>query len=83
MYTQERDLKDIFGKYGKINQVRIIVDKRTNKSRGFGFVYFDNVDDAREAKRKTHGLDVNGKPMRVDFSIGERDYSQMAPSRPR
>lgn len=82
LHTTERDIKDLFGKYGKINQIRLIVDKRTNKSRGFGFVYFDKTDDAKEAKRKCHGLEVDGKNIRVDYSIGERDYSQLPPSRP-
>lgn len=82
MHTTERDLKDIFSKYGKLTQVRLIIDKRTNKSRGFGFVYFDKVDDAKEAKKKCHGYEVDGKNIRVDYSIGERDYSQLPPSRP-
>jgi transformer-2 protein len=52
------------------------------KSRGFGFVYYDNIEDAKEAKRKCHGMDLDGKNIRVDFSIGERDYAQLPPSRP-
>ena len=45
-YTTERDLRDMFGKYGRIKDIQVVIDKKTNKSRGFGFIYYDEVESA-------------------------------------
>ena len=45
-YTTESDLKDLFHKFGRIKDVQIVIDKKTNRSRGFGFVYFEEVEHA-------------------------------------
>jgi RNA recognition motif-containing protein len=37
---------DIFSKYARVNDVQIVMDKKTQKSRGFGFIYFDDVHSA-------------------------------------
>ncbi|KAJ9085773.1 transformer 2 beta [Entomophthora muscae] len=55
-YTREGDLEKLFGEYGRIEQVRIIYDRRTDVSRGFGFINFANVQDATIAKQKLDGL---------------------------
>ena len=36
----------LFNKFGRVKDVQIVIDKKTNKSRGFGFVYFDEVESA-------------------------------------
>lgn len=46
IYTQERDLKEVFSKYGPIEDVQIVYDAQTGRSRGFSFVYFENKNDA-------------------------------------
>jgi hypothetical protein len=48
IYTQERDLKEVFSKYGPIEDVQIVYDAQTGRSRGFSFVYFENKEDAAE-----------------------------------
>lgn len=48
IYTQERDLKDVFSKYGPIEDVQIVYDAQTGRSRGFAFVYFEDKNDANE-----------------------------------
>lgn len=48
LHTSERDLKDFFDRFGPIENVQVIYDQATRKSRGFGFVYFENVEDAVE-----------------------------------
>jgi len=48
IYTQERDLKEVFSKYGPIEDVQIVYDAQTGRSRGFCFVYFENKNDAAE-----------------------------------
>lgn len=47
IYTQERDLNEVFGKFGPVNDVQIVYDAQTGRSRGFAFIYFKNTDDAQ------------------------------------
>ncbi|MEQ2258916.1 hypothetical protein XENORESO_004386, partial [Xenotaenia resolanae] len=48
LYTTERDLRDVFSKYGPLADVCIVYDQQSRRSRGFAFVYFENKDDAKE-----------------------------------
>lgn len=48
MYTTERDLREVFSKYGPLSDVSIVYDQQSRRSRGFAFVYFENKDDAKE-----------------------------------
>lgn len=48
LYTTERDLREVFSKYGPIADVSIVYDQQSRRSRGFAFVYFENVEDAKE-----------------------------------
>jgi len=66
--TRQRDLEDIFSDYGRIRDINIITDRYSGRSRGFGFVYFYQVNDARWARDRCNGLMVAGRRIRVDFS---------------
>ena len=44
--TSERDLREIFERYGRVDSVKVIMDHATGRSRGFGFVNFDERSDA-------------------------------------
>ncbi len=46
LYTQERELREIFGKYGPVEEVQVVYDHQTGRSRGFAFIYMRNVEDA-------------------------------------
>lgn len=48
---------------------------QTGRSRGFSFVYFKNTDDAKVAKEHCAGMKINGKNIRVDYSITERAHT--------
>jgi len=54
-YTEERVIERIFSKFGRINNIHIVYDRGTGRSRGFGFVYYDKIEDAKEAKKKHMG----------------------------
>jgi len=75
LHTDERDVRRIFEKYGRIEEIRIVYDRRTGRSRGFGFIYYDRVEDAKEAKKETHGMDIDGQKIRVDFSLTEKAHA--------
>lgn len=54
--TREDDLKAEFEKFGDLENVTIIYDRRTGDSKRFGFIYFKSVDDAIKAKEGLKGL---------------------------
>ncbi|XP_034559616.1 cold inducible RNA binding protein a isoform X2 [Notolabrus celidotus] len=64
--TNEETLAAAFGKYGTIEKVDVIRDKETGKSRGFGFVKYDNIEDAKDAMNGMNGKSVDGRQIRVD-----------------
>lgn len=48
---------------------RIVIDRATWRSKGFGFVVFEEEDDARRAKEELDGVEVDGRPIRVDYAV--------------
>lgn len=48
LYTTERDLREVFSKYGPLSNVSIVYDQQSRRSRGFAFVYFENKEDSKE-----------------------------------
>lgn len=75
MYTQERELRDLFGRYGPVDDVQVVYDHQTGRSRGFAFVYMHNVEDAVEAKEMIAGTELDNHKIRVDFSITKRAHT--------
>ncbi|CAF1290880.1 unnamed protein product [Adineta ricciae] len=74
--TEERDIRRIFSKYGRISNVHIVYDRGTGRSRGFGFIYYERIEDAKEAKKETHGMDIDGQKVRVDFSVTDKPHDR-------
>jgi len=64
--TNEESLAAAFGKYGSIEKVDVIRDKETGRSRGFGFVKYDNAEDAKDALEAMNGKTLDGRAIRVD-----------------
>jgi len=64
--TNEESLSEAFGKYGNIEKVDVIRDTETGRSRGFGFVKYDNVEDAKDALEAMNGKTLDGRAIRVD-----------------
>ena len=64
--TTEEELQEAFGKAGEVLSVKIITDKMTGRSRGFGFVEFDSKDAAETAIEMYNGKDFNGRNIIVN-----------------
>ncbi|XP_044149565.1 transformer-2 protein homolog alpha [Bufo gargarizans] len=75
LYTTERELRDVFSRYGPLSGVKVVYDQRTGRSRGFAFVYFERVEDSREAMEHANGMELDGRRIRVDFSITKRAHT--------
>lgn len=66
--TTEEDLRDFFGAAGSVTSAKIIIDRETGKSRGFGFVEMSNADEAQAAVSTLNGKDLNGRQLRVNIA---------------
>ncbi|MCL9807603.1 RNA-binding protein [Flavobacterium amniphilum] len=64
----EADLRDSFGVYGEVTSVKIITDKFTGRSKGFGFVEMSNDDEALKAIEELNGASVQGRTIVVNKS---------------
>ncbi|KAM4707831.1 cold-inducible RNA-binding protein B-like isoform 2-T2 [Discoglossus pictus] len=64
--TDEQNLEQVFCKYGQISEVVVVKDRETKRSRGFGFVTFENPEDAKDAMTAMNGKSVDGRQIRVD-----------------
>lgn len=63
-----QDLKEVFGEYGEVTFARVVKDRETGRSRGFGFVEFANLEDSVKAKEAMDGAEVDGRTIKVDFA---------------
>lgn len=59
--TTEDELRDAFSAFGNVSSARIIKDKLTGKSRGFGFVEMGNDDEAKSALDGMNGAELSGR----------------------
>lgn len=66
--TDEMTLKDAFSSFGEVAEAKVIVDRVTGRSRGFGFVSFLSDDAAQNALAGMDGKFLGGRTIRVDFA---------------
>ena len=59
-------LKELFSSYGQIEDAIVMADKFTGRSRGFGFVTFENDADAEKAIAEMNNKDVEGRELKVN-----------------
>jgi len=74
--TQERDLDEEFSRFGRVEKVTIVYDQRqSDRSRGFGFIKMATVEDATRCIQELNGVDLNGRRIRVDYSVTDRPHA--------
>ena len=64
----EEDLKEIFEEYGEVGETKIISDKFSGRSKGFGFVEMANDDEANNAIKELNNAEVSGRNIKVNES---------------
>lgn len=62
----EDELRDAFAAYGDVASVKILTDRETGRSRGFGFVEMPNQSEGEAAITQLNGKDVGGRALRVN-----------------
>ncbi len=73
-----QELKDIFKEFGEVAFVRIVTDRETGRSKGFGFVEFTSVEEAVTAKDAMDGKEIDGRELRIDFAQEREEQTDEA-----
>ena len=63
--TTENDLQDLFEQHGAVNEVHLMMDRMTGKSRGFAFVTMNEKAEAEAAISALNGKELNGRTLSV------------------
>ena len=64
--TTETELKDLFSAYGEVESAKVITDRDTGRSRGFGFVELSNRSEGEQAIAALNGKDVDGRQLKIN-----------------
>jgi RNA recognition motif-containing protein len=64
--TTEDELKEIFAKFGEVTSAKLIENRETGQSKGFGFVEMSNDNEAEEAIKELDGSEISGRSLRVN-----------------
>lgn len=64
--VQNEELNKQFSQYGEVSSVSIVMDKITNRSRGFAFVEMQNKPEAEKAISELNGTLMDGRPIKVN-----------------
>lgn len=62
----EEELRDAFAAHGEVSSVKILSDRETGRSRGFGFVEMPNQSEGETAVEQLNGKDLGGRALRVN-----------------
>jgi RNA recognition motif-containing protein len=65
---KEQDLADLFAPFGEVASAKIVMDKFTNRSKGFGFVDMPNDEQAQAAISQLNGSEIDGRNLVVNES---------------
>ncbi|MBS0349768.1 MAG: RNA-binding protein [Proteobacteria bacterium] len=66
--TVEDQLTQQFSKFGQISNTVIVMDRATNRSKGFGFITFDNENAAQQAVQEMNGKEIDGRTVKVSIA---------------
>lgn len=64
--TTDDDLQQLFAQYGTVASAKVMTDRETGRSRGFGFVEFDNDDEAKAAIDALNNSELEGRNIVVN-----------------
>lgn len=67
--ANESDLASVFEQFGKISEIKVVFDRATNRSRGFGFVTFENAEDADNATHELNETEFMGRTLKVAEAV--------------
>ena len=66
--TNDADLNELFAQYGEVSSAKVIMDRETGRSRGFGFVEMASDEEGKDAMLGLNNKEVEGRPMSVSVA---------------
>jgi len=73
--TTENDLNDVFAAFGTVTEANLMMDRMTNRPRGFGFVTMSSAEEAEKAIEGLNGKDVDGRALTVNVAKPREERS--------
>ena len=67
-HTNDEALRSLFAQFGAVSSAKVITDRETGRSRGFGFVEMDVVAEAQEAMKSLNNKEIEGRAMSVSVA---------------
>lgn len=77
--VKDADLQELFEKYGEVSSSKVVTDRESGRSRGFGFVEMPDDDDAQRAIEGLNNMEFNGRAMVVNVAkpkTERRDFNR-------
>ncbi|PIS03418.1 MAG: RNA-binding protein [Chlamydiae bacterium CG10_big_fil_rev_8_21_14_0_10_42_34] len=81
--ASEDQVRELFGTFGEVQEVKIVMDRFSGRSRGFAFVRMATADDAGKAKDSLNGQPFQGKALVIDWARTEQRDRPMGERRER
>ncbi len=81
--SNEDQVRELFGTYGQVEEVKIVMDRFSGRSRGFAFVRMNSADSAGKAKEALNGQPFQGKALVIDWARTEQRDRPMGERRER
>ncbi|KAH0779600.1 hypothetical protein KY290_006027 [Solanum tuberosum] len=76
-YTTEKALSEAFSQHGQVIEAKIVTDRVSDRSKGFGFVTYASEDEAEKALQEMNGKPLNGRVVFVDYAKPKTDGGGM------
>ena len=67
-HTTDEDLRKLFAQFGSVTSAKVITDRETGRSRGFGFVEMESEKEGTEAMKKLDQKEIEGKQLSVSIA---------------
>lgn len=80
--TNQKKLKEYFSKFGEVEDVKIVLDKKTNKSKGVGFCRFKDPKSAAAAIKQKNKLNLDGRQLTISYSNEKHENKKENSSAP-
>lgn len=77
----DQELSEVFAQFGEVVSAKIILDRETGRSKGFGFVTMSNDEEANAAVAAMDGAEIAGRPAKVNSARPREERSSSAPRR--
>ncbi|PLW94068.1 MAG: RNA-binding protein [Marinilabiliales bacterium] len=72
--VDENALRSVFERFGNVDDVKVITDKYTGRSKGFGFVTMENNEDAQKAISELNGSTLENRDITVNEARPQKQY---------